>query len=592
MTNETLDRLTAAVYGALRPPAKRPLSEWVEENVRLPSSIAAQPGPLQLWPHQRAIADSIGDPDVERVSVLKSARIGYTQLLVAALGHYAVNDPGPVLAVLPAEQDCRHLMTASIEPTFAESPSLRQALMTDVSGRDTMLNRFFAGGSLAIVSANAPRNLRARTARILFLDEVDGFEVDARGEGDPVALAEKRTLSYSNRKIVLGSTPVDEETSRVLAAYGKSDKRVFECPCPHCGDFHEIAWKDIHWEKDRPETAHWACPSCGAVTEHEGKSEMVQAGRWRATQPEVEGHHGYKINALVSLLPNASWARLAAEFLEAKKSPTTLKAFTTTLLAEPWRPSGDDLDPATFRRLQISMGPDDLPDDVLFLTAGVDCQGDRLESTLVGWTEAGDLRVLEHSIVWGSPLENATWTELDAWLLRQFHHPRGGLLLGVDAAIVDSGNWADSVYDFTRPRTGRRVVAGKGVSGFHRPMVGWGKSRRTRLAQVGVDGIKMQLFERITDGRTVRFADHLGPDYFDQINSERLVTKYSRGRPIKQWETISGRRNEGLDCLVYATAARQVLNLDAGRRAEQIESRAVAGPQRPPVAIRSHFLGG
>lgn len=341
MTADRLATLRRQALAALRPPTKRPLSEWVEENVRLPSSIAAQPGALRLWPHQRAIADSIGDPAVERVSVLKSARIGYTQLLVAALGHYAVNDPGPVLCVLPAEQDCRHLMTGAIEPTFAESPGLRRALLADATGRDTMLSRFFPGGSLAIVSANAPRNLRARTARILFLDEVDGFEVDARGEGDPVALAEKRTLSYANRKIVMGSTPVDEETSRICRAYEKSDQRVYECPCPHCGDFHEIAWKDIRWQSDRPETAHWVCPSCGCVTEETNKPAMVEAGRWRATRSEVKGHHGYRINSLVSLLPNAAWSRLAAEFLEAKRSPTTLKAFTTTLLAEPWRADGE-----------------------------------------------------------------------------------------------------------------------------------------------------------------------------------------------------------------------------------------------------------
>lgn len=565
MTDDRLATLRRQALAALRPPAKRPLSEWVEENIRLPSSIAAQPGALRLWPHQRAIADSIGDPAVERVSVLKSARIGYTQLLVAALGHYAVNDPGPVLCVLPAEQDCRHLMTGAIEPTFAESPGLRRALLADATGRDTMLSRFFPGGSLAIVSANAPRNLRARTARILFLDEVDGFEVDARGEGDPVALAEKRTLSYANRKIVLGSTPVDEETSRVCRAYEKSDRRVYECPCPHCGDFHEIAWKDIRWEPDRPETAHWVCPSCGCVTEEPGKPAMVEAGRWRATRPEVQGHHGYRINALVSLLPNAAWSRLAAEFLEAKRSPTTLKAFTTTLLAEPWRADGEDLDPTTFAAMQAPICPQSIPEEVLALTAGVDCQGDRLEGTLVGWTADGDLRVLEHSVIWGSPLENATWTDLDEWLTRQFLHPHRAPIY-VEAAIVDSGNWADQVYAFCRPRTSRRVIAGKGISGFARPTLAWGSSRKTRLAQIGVDAVKLHLHERIKDGRTVRFSDAFGPDYFDQINAERLVTKYTRGHPTRHWELVSGRRNEALDCLVYATAARQLLAFDPKRR--------------------------
>jgi hypothetical protein len=35
--------------------------------------------------------------------------------------------------------------------------------------------------------------------------------------------------------------------------------------------------------------------------------------------PDVAGHRGFRINALVSLLPNASWGQLAKEYLEAKR---------------------------------------------------------------------------------------------------------------------------------------------------------------------------------------------------------------------------------------------------------------------------------
>ena len=97
---------------ALLPPERLVLSEWVERSIHLTSSIAATPGRMRLWPHQRAIADSIGDPAVERVTVLKGVRIGYSQLLVGAIGHYVVNDPSPVLCVLPTEADARNLMTA------------------------------------------------------------------------------------------------------------------------------------------------------------------------------------------------------------------------------------------------------------------------------------------------------------------------------------------------------------------------------------------------------------------------------------------------------------------------------------------------
>jgi len=314
-----LTALRRDALAALRPPAKLDLAEWIEGNVYLPASIAAHPGRMRLWPHQVEIARSMGDPSVERVTILKSARVGYTNLMVAALGHFAVNDPGPVLTVLPADADCRTVMTGTIEPTFAESPVLRAALTANITGRDNMLSRRFLGGSLLLVSARAPRNLRGHTAKVLLLDEIDAFEVDVRGEGDPVALAERRTATFANRRIIAGSTPVHESTSRICRAYERSDKRVFEPACPACGDRHEIRWADIRWEEGRPETAHWACPSCGGVVEESEKPAFIATGRWRATRPEAIGHHGYRLSALISTLPNASWPASSLSFLRQRR---------------------------------------------------------------------------------------------------------------------------------------------------------------------------------------------------------------------------------------------------------------------------------
>ncbi|KPN62320.1 Phage terminase large subunit (GpA) [Aliiroseovarius crassostreae] len=100
----------------------------------------------------------------------------------------------------------------------------------------------------------------------------------------------RRTMTFGNRRIVLASTPVDAETSRILRAYEQSDQRVFEVPCPHCGQFSEILWADIKWDADKPETAHWCCPSCEGRVEDRQKAQIVAAGRWRALAPHVEGH--------------------------------------------------------------------------------------------------------------------------------------------------------------------------------------------------------------------------------------------------------------------------------------------------------------
>ena len=57
------------------------LPRWIESKVRLPVGVAAEPGPIKLYPYQRGIATAIGDPKIERVTVLKSARVGYTAVI-------------------------------------------------------------------------------------------------------------------------------------------------------------------------------------------------------------------------------------------------------------------------------------------------------------------------------------------------------------------------------------------------------------------------------------------------------------------------------------------------------------------------------
>lgn len=578
-------QLRRDALAAFRPPAKLALSEWIQSAVFLPSSLAAQPGRMRLWRPQIEIADSIGDDTVERVTILKSARVGATQLMVGALGHFVQNDPSPVLCVVPVDADARHLVTTVIEPTFGESPELRAALTTDKGGRDTMLHRQFAGGSLSVIAARSPRALRARTARILFADELDGWETTQ--EGDPLELAIMRTHTFGNRKIVLASTPIDAETSRILRSYEQSDMRVFEVPCPGCHDPHEILWKDIRWPADKPDEAYWCCPSCGSVVEDRQKPMMVAEGRWRATRPEMEGHRGYKLTSLTSTLPNAAWPRLAAEFLHAKRSPATLKPFLNTVLGEPWRGEGDDLDAANLQALGRPFSLDAIPADVLVLTAGADVQQDRVEITFTGWTKDDDMRVLAHEVIWGSPTENETWAEVDDALKRQFMHPLGGVLM-VDAAIIDSGNWADQVYAFCRPRAARRILPGKGMAGFGRASLAFSASRKVRLGLIGVDGIKQLLHQRLSHDETILFSDHLGGDYFDQIRAERLVTKYSRGHPVKRWEITSGRRNEALDTLTYSYAARGLVGTDLVRR--EADLARVTGFLKPAMVARSKWL--
>ena len=89
-------RLVLATLAHLRPSPETPLAEWIESHVRLPEGLSAVPGPMKLWPYQNGIANAIGDPRIERVVLVKAARIGFTSLLTAALANWTSNDPQAV----------------------------------------------------------------------------------------------------------------------------------------------------------------------------------------------------------------------------------------------------------------------------------------------------------------------------------------------------------------------------------------------------------------------------------------------------------------------------------------------------------------
>ncbi|MEC9312931.1 MAG: phage terminase large subunit family protein [Pseudomonadota bacterium] len=586
---DTLALTRSRALKALTPPPRLALSEWIETHMRLPEGVSALPGRVNLWPYQREIADAISDPTLERVTLVKPVRVGFTTLLTGALASYVANEPAPILALLPTEADCRDYTVSDLEPIFEATPALRGLISADAddTGRSTLLSRRFPGGSLKIIAAKSPRNLRRHNVRILLIDEADAMEAGV--EGSPITLAERRTLSFANRKIILGSTPTLEATSNVLRSYARSDQRVYEVPCPDCGHFHEIQWGDIVWPEGEPQRAAYVCPECGSVVEERHKAEMVQKGRWRATQPHVEGHAGFRLNALVSTLANASWGKLAAEFVEAKKSPDTLQVFVNTILAQGWREAAEELDEAELAARAEPFGlPDAIPPEVLFVTAGVDVQRDRLEVVFLGWGR-DDIFALAQTVIWGDPAGDDVWAELDDALKTIWRHPKGGILR-VDATAVDAGDGEtmDRVMGFCRPRAARRVYAIKGAAG-NRPVIRASDTRGSRLFIVGVDSVKGQLASRLTRGRSVRFSDGLEGRFYEELASERLVMRYVKGAPVRQWERIPGRRAESLDCVVYAIAVRNLVGAKVERREEEVETKTL--PKPAPRVIKSAWLG-
>ena len=319
---------------------------------------------------------------------------------------------------------------------------------------------------------------------------------------------------------------------------------------------------------------------------------MVRAGRWRATR-DVKSHAGFRLNALVSLLSNASWGQLAAEYERAKGNSDMLEGVHQHDPGAAVAGRGRRSRRAGARRAGRAVLPRRVPAEVLAVTVGVDVQGDRLEASVVGWGRDGTAFVLTHQTLWGLVDDEEVWRSLDELLRQKWKHPHGGMLK-VDAAAIDAGSGShyDTVLSFCQPRLGHKVFAVKGTPGFARTMIQRAKLKRGKpLFLAGVDVIKAGLFAKLDRGKGVRFSNTLGGDYFEQLASERRVVRMVRGRPTARFERIPGKRAESLDALVYATAAKAGLALSQAAFSQKEDELRLPAPKKPiPAVIRSSWM--
>ena len=185
------------------------------------------------------------------------------------------------------------------------------------------------------------------------------------------------------------------------------------------------------------------------------------------------------------------------EFLAAKKSPETLKAFMNTVLAELWEEKHET--PMDERALWNRCEPfeSEAPDGAALITAGVDVQADRLEVELVGWGRDEESWSIAYHVIPGDIMRNEVWDHLEGLLTSECMH-ESGLGMRVVAAAIDCGFKDALVLRFTRDRYARRVYAVKGRPG-QTPIWPRKPSRKnqTPFFMVGVDAAKTAIYDRL-----------------------------------------------------------------------------------------------
>lgn len=562
---------------SLIPPPKLTLSQWAERYGFLSPETSAETGRFRAFGYQRGMMDAITDPTVERITVLKAARVGYTKVLDHVVGYFIHQDPSPMLVVQPRVEDAEDYSKTEIAPMLRDTPALAEIVGT-VKGKDpnfTIRKKTFRNGaSLSLLGANSPNEFRRVTARIVAFDEVDAYPVDT-AEGDQISLGERRTTSFWNRKLILGSTPTVKGESRIETAWEESDQRRYYVPCPHCNErqllefgarsAHGLKWPKDEAGKHLPDQAHYVCVN-GCVIDESHKPWMIDNGEWVATRPSA-GHAGFHISALYSLFYNARWAVIAREFLEVKDDPPRYQVFVNTVLGETWEiPADQEIDQAALMARREPYAAD-VPDGVGLLTFAADTQDDRLEAEVIGWGFDEESWSIEHFVLMGDPEGREVWDELDAIRNRAWQRADGRTLY-VQAGCVDTaGHHTEAAYKYCTPRVPRRVwpIRGQSFKGGQRAPVfprkpGRSKSKGAHpVYGINVDAAKDVIFPRFGIERPgpgyCHFPAHYEPGYFHQLTAEKPVSEKVNGRWIRRWKLKPGRRNEAFDLRVYNYAA-------------------------------------
>jgi phage terminase large subunit GpA-like protein len=579
---DTLQReLLAARRRNIQPPPKLSLSEWAAKYAVLSRETSAQTGKFRAFPYQNGIMDAVTDPTVERITVQKSARVGYTKILDHVAGYFIHQDPSPMLVVQPRVEDAEDYSTTEIEPMLRDTPAIAE-IVGDLKKKDAkqkILKRVFRNGSsMSFVGANSPGGFRRITARIVSFDEVDGYPVQGAGkEGDQIKLGVKRTESFWNRKIILGSTPTVKGYSRIERSYESSDQRRYFVPCPHCGEFQVLEWggpdtpHGMKWDKDEngnglPDTVFYVCRHNGCIIHDADKPDMVARGEWRASKP-FAGHAGFHIWTAYSLFPNASWRNLVAEWLEVKDDPLERQTFINTTLGETYEDRGDRALKEEKLIARCEVWPAEVPDGVAVITVGIDTQDYRFEVEVIGWGRNEESWSIAHEVIEGDMETPDPWNRLDALLKRIWYRADGRGFEAMAVCIDSGGHHTQKVYDFSKERLGRRVWAIKGesaIGGKRNPIWPTKKpSRRNkssfRPVIIGVNAAKDVVRDRLHNDAPGPGYMHFPVDrdinYFAQLTSERVIVKVSGGQKYRVWDLPPGRANEALDCRVYGYAA-------------------------------------
>lgn len=597
------------LYEFLEPPRAMRCAEWADEF----RSIAKGPEkgrwrtartPYLLEP----MACTDPENPVQRVVMQFATQLGKSEVLYNALFKRIQLDPVDMMMVQPTLQDAKDHSRQRFAPTARQMPKVAER-MPDMRSRDetnTWQTKEIRGGAtLFFAGANSARSLASKPLGFVVADEIDGYPLDVDGEGDPISLVAERMSNFPMRKLVLCSTPTLKDFSRIEGEYLASDRRRFWLPCPHCDERQLLVWGSdkeygVKWLKTeagvaRAETAVYVCQHCGAAIEERHKTRMLADGIWI---PEAPGAQrglvaGFHLNKLHSPTGWKSWAMLVDDWDKSQASARSgdvskLKTFINTSLAETWEEQGDRVASHELQRRALDIELGVVIWGCLVRTLGVDVQGDRIEVFDWAWGRGWRSQLVQWRVFYGDPSlpesePGSPWAQLTEYRRTPVFHASGRQVQLLSVFIDSGGHHTQEVYVYARANKHAHVYAIKGASIAGKAILGkpteqdvnWRGQRvkkGVKLWPIGTDTAKATIYGRLRIEQAgpgyVTLSKHMSAEIFEQLTSERMVTRYVKGHPRTDWVKPAGKRNEALDGAVYALAAAHFSGMERWREGE------------------------
>ncbi len=588
--------LLETLAAAFRPDPAVRVSQWAQASRFLTTKTSRLVG---KWDNSRSPMlvepmDCLSPQSpVRRVSIMGPSQFGKTEIGLNWVGHTVDLAPGPMLLVRPNLQLAKQFSRQRLDDMIAHCPALK-GKVSERKARDaanTTLIKEFTGGLVLIAGANSATGLRDTPVAKLWLDELDAYDADVEGEGDPAALAMNRLGGFGKRaKLLETSTPKKRSSSRIEAAFKLGDRSRYHVPCPLCGHLQHLRWGQLKFAKDEGlvvQDVHYVCEACdGKILEHQ-KLEMLAGGKWVAEDPsKSETHRSFHWNALYFPLGWTSWADLAQLWVDIhhpRLKVDALRTFVNTKLAESYEDKGEAPQWERLYRRRESYVKGMVPKGGLILTAGVDVQGDRLEGSVYAWGRALERWLVDRFALAGDTATAEPWDALEQLRTNTEYEHESGAAMKIRCLAVDSGHRTQTVYNWVRGKPTTEVMALKGRASstvllgsptqVDVDLGGRRIARGVMLWTVGTGRAKEELYsflnvEPPTDPDAlyprgfVHFPEDMDEEFFQQLCAEELKTRQTRsGNIVFDWIKVRD-RNEALDEAVYARAAAFMLGID------------------------------